>query len=62
MSGALGMYLSYWLDISSGATIVLLEAGAFVGAFAWSAHRGRNATWAPATPATTPGTQAFDDV
>src|SRR5262245_15490700 len=25
-SGALGMYASYWLDISSGATIVLLEA------------------------------------
>ena len=25
-----GMYASYWLDISSGATIVLLEAAGFV--------------------------------
>jgi ABC-type Mn2+/Zn2+ transport system permease subunit len=28
-SGVLGMYVSYWLDVSSGATIVLLEAAAF---------------------------------
>ena len=28
-SGLVGMYLSYWLDISSGATIVLLEAALF---------------------------------
>ena len=30
LAGVVGMYASYWLDISSGATIVLLEAGAFV--------------------------------
>jgi ABC-type Mn2+/Zn2+ transport system permease subunit len=29
LSGGLGMYLSYWLDVSSGATIVLLEAALF---------------------------------
>ena len=30
-SGLAGMYVSYWLDISSGATIVLLEAAVFGG-------------------------------
>ncbi len=29
-SGLVGIYLSYWLDVSSGATIVLLEAAIFV--------------------------------
>jgi len=29
LAGGLGMYVSYWLDVSSGATIVLLEAAAF---------------------------------
>jgi manganese/iron transport system permease protein/iron/zinc/copper transport system permease protein len=47
-AGALGMYASYWLDISSGATIVLIEAGAFAAAFVWAAARRRNETWAPA--------------
>ena len=28
-SGLVGIYLSYWLDVSSGATIVLLEAAIF---------------------------------
>jgi manganese/iron transport system permease protein/iron/zinc/copper transport system permease protein len=28
-AGVVGMYLSYWLDVSSGATIVLLEATVF---------------------------------
>jgi ABC-type Mn2+/Zn2+ transport system permease subunit len=28
-AGLLGMYVSYWVDVSSGATIVLLEAGLF---------------------------------
>jgi manganese/iron transport system permease protein/iron/zinc/copper transport system permease protein len=28
-AGLLGMYVSYWVDISSGATIVLLEAAVF---------------------------------
>jgi len=30
MAGVIGMYVSYWLDISSGATIVLLEAAVFL--------------------------------
>jgi manganese/iron transport system permease protein/iron/zinc/copper transport system permease protein len=61
-SGAIGMYLSYWLDISSGATIVLLEAAVFVAAFVASAVRGRREAWAPAPARTVPGAQAFDDV
>lgn len=46
-AGALGMYASYWLDISSGATIVLLEAAGFGAAFLWLALQGRRDTWAP---------------
>jgi manganese/iron transport system permease protein/iron/zinc/copper transport system permease protein len=30
LSGTLGMYASYWLDVASGATIVLLEAAFFL--------------------------------
>jgi manganese/iron transport system permease protein/iron/zinc/copper transport system permease protein len=48
-AGALGMYASYWLDISSGATIVLLESAGFVAAFVWSAVRGRRGTWSTDT-------------
>lgn len=35
MTAALGMYLSYYLDIASGASIVLLAALIFVGVLAW---------------------------
>jgi manganese/iron transport system permease protein/iron/zinc/copper transport system permease protein len=34
LSGGLGMYVSYWLDIASGATIVLLQAAFFLVALA----------------------------
>jgi manganese/iron transport system permease protein/iron/zinc/copper transport system permease protein len=34
LSGGLGMYVSYWLDIASGATIVLLQAAFFLAALA----------------------------
>ena len=61
-AGALGMYASYWLDISSGATIVLLEAAGFVLAFVWSAARGRRGTWAPGTTLVVPGRRVADDV
>ncbi|MBA2489731.1 MAG: metal ABC transporter permease [Chloroflexi bacterium] len=40
-AGLLGMYLSYWQDISSGATIVLLEAGSFILAAVWAASLPR---------------------
>jgi len=35
ITAALGMYLSYYLDIASGASIVLLAALIFVGVLAW---------------------------
>jgi ABC-type Mn2+/Zn2+ transport system permease subunit len=41
--GSLGVYGSYYLDWSSGGTVVLAAAGAFVTAYAWSAARGRRA-------------------
>ena len=30
LTGLFGMYLSYYVDVASGATIVLLQAGMFV--------------------------------
>jgi manganese/iron transport system permease protein/iron/zinc/copper transport system permease protein len=60
-SGAIGMYASYWLDISSGATIVLLEAAGFVAAFVWSATRGRRGTWQPAPASSYPAAAAVAD-
>lgn len=48
ISGLLGMYASYWLDVSSGATIVLLQASLFALAFGWQAVRGRRSAWATA--------------
>jgi hypothetical protein len=40
------MYLSYWLDVSSGATIVLLEAAVFGVVFVASALSRRRPSWA----------------
>ena len=42
--GLVGMYLSYFVDVSSGANIVLVAAAAFVLAMAYSALRNRLAT------------------
>lgn len=41
--GFVGVYLSYYLDWSSGASVVLTGAVVFVLAYAWSALRGRRA-------------------
>ncbi len=60
-AGAVGMYASYWLDVSSGATIVLLEAALFVAAMAWSGVRGHRSAWAPLPQRITPGARVFDD-
>jgi manganese/iron transport system permease protein/iron/zinc/copper transport system permease protein len=63
LAGAVGMYLSYWLDISSGATIVLLEAGLFCAAFAWHLLRGHRSAWAEAPVVTYHGRpQVMDDL
>jgi manganese/iron transport system permease protein/iron/zinc/copper transport system permease protein len=61
VSGALGMYLSYWLDISSGATIVLLESAIFVVVFAFDAITGRRQVWAPTATAGPSTVPAYDD-
>lgn len=45
-AGVLGMYVSYWLDISSGATIVLLEAGGFLAALVGTTIGRRRPSWA----------------
>ncbi len=36
-----GLYVSFWVNSASGATIVLVESGAFIGALAWSAWSSR---------------------
>jgi len=41
VSGFVGVYGSYYLDWSSGGTVVLAAAAAFVAAFAWSGLRRR---------------------
>jgi ABC-type Mn2+/Zn2+ transport system permease subunit len=45
VAGVLGMYVSYWLDISSGATIVLLEAGAFAVTLIGTSVLRRRPSW-----------------
>jgi manganese/iron transport system permease protein/iron/zinc/copper transport system permease protein len=63
LAGAVGMYASYWLDISAGATIVLLEAGLFCLAFAWQLVRGHRSAWAEAPVVTYHGRpQVTDDL
>jgi manganese/iron transport system permease protein/iron/zinc/copper transport system permease protein len=46
LAGLVGMYLSYWLDVSSGATIVLLEAAVFLAVFAATTTLRRRTSWA----------------
>ena len=36
----LGLYLSYWLDVASGATIVLVQTGLFLAALALGPRTG----------------------
>jgi manganese/iron transport system permease protein/iron/zinc/copper transport system permease protein len=46
LAGLVGMYLSYWLDVSSGATIVLLEAAVFAAVFVATTTSRRRTSWA----------------
>ena len=41
VSGLLGIYVSWYADVSSGATVVLVAVGFFVVALAYSSWRGR---------------------
>jgi manganese/iron transport system permease protein/iron/zinc/copper transport system permease protein len=52
VNGFSGMYLSYFLDSSSGATIVLLSSGVFVAALAYANARDRFAGVRRPQPAT----------
>lgn len=45
LAGVLGMYVSFWLDVSSGATIVLLEAALFVVTLLAVSITGRRPGW-----------------
>ena len=47
-SGFAGVYLSWYIDVSSGATVVLLSAGLFILAMAYSSLRERRAGTMPA--------------
>jgi ABC-type Mn2+/Zn2+ transport system permease subunit len=53
LCGFVGMYLSYFVDVSSGANIVLVSAAVFVAALGWSSLRLR-VTGARPLPATNP--------
>lgn len=44
-AGLVGIYLSYWLDVSSGATIVLLEAATFALVSLITTLRQRETSW-----------------
>jgi manganese/iron transport system permease protein len=43
VSPIVGLYLSYWLNAASGATIVLVETGVFVAALIWKGRRSKRA-------------------
>lgn len=43
LSGLIGIYVSWYADVSSGATVVLVGAVAFIAALTWSSVRGRTA-------------------
>jgi manganese/iron transport system permease protein len=40
LSAVLGLYISYWLDVASGATIVLVESGLFLLALGFGPRTG----------------------
>ena len=43
--GLLGIYISWFLDLSSGASVVLLSATVFVAVLAWNGLKGHALTW-----------------
>ena len=56
--GLLGIYISWFLDLSSGASVVLLSATVFVAVLAWNGLKGHAPTWrgrpSPAPVASSP--------
>jgi len=59
-SSVLGLYVSYWLDVATGATIVLVQTGLFLAALALGPRTGllRRRGRAGRTLAPTVGDQA----
>ena len=51
-AGFVGIYASYYVDIASGASIVLVSAGGFIVAMLWSTVRNHLATMRGMEPAT----------
>ncbi len=50
-SAVAGLYLSYWLDVASGATIVLVQTALFLLVLALSPRTGLLGRWRPVEPA-----------
>ena len=61
LSGIVGMYVSYWLDVSSGATIVLLEAAVFLGCLLVTALTRRRPRWVTEPIPTLAASRPADD-
>jgi len=55
LAGGIGMYVSYFADISSGATIVLVGTAAFLVAYAVTGAKGRRRAAPTAEPSFSPG-------
>ncbi|MFO7709769.1 MAG: metal ABC transporter permease [Desulfobacterales bacterium] len=49
-----GLWLSYWWNLTSGATIILVAAVGFFGALVWGRFRPRGAALTAQAPGTTP--------
>jgi len=62
LSGVLGMYVSYWADVSSGATIVLLEAAIFGLVYVATAIGRRRTSWAETQIPVRSGDRIADDL
>jgi len=62
LSGVLGMYVSYWADVSSGATIVLLEAAIFGLVYVATAIGRRRTDWAETQIPVRSGDRIADDL
>ena len=59
--GFFGIYLSYFVDVSSGATIVLVESGVFAVVMTYSTLRSRLVTARRREPAVIPGSSLSAD-
>ncbi len=58
--GLVGIYISWFLDVSSGASVVLLSATLFVLVLAWNGLKGHAQAWLrrqSATPVTSPSNE-----